>query len=66
MWGKPESPTPAPPPAPPAQVPEPVKPVISGDPVASVGGGSRIGQFLLFKAQISGDEDLYIDGEFEG
>ncbi len=63
MWGKPEPPIPASAPAPPARAPEPV---ISHAPAPPVRDGTRIGPTLLFKAQISGAEDLYIDGEFEG
>ncbi|MBI3697738.1 MAG: polymer-forming cytoskeletal protein, partial [Acidobacteria bacterium] len=61
MWGKPESSIPTP--APPAKAPEAG---ISRTPVPPLPDGSWIGQTLLFKAQISGDEDLYVDGEFEG
>ncbi len=71
MWGKDEKATPpvrevhhAPPP--PVHVPEraPAEPVREA-PLRG-GGIATIGKSVMVKGQISGSEDLYIDGEVEG
>ena len=72
MWGKTENlpsrpPQPAPP-AIPAGVPMAEQPKPAPPPVRAEANGSRavIGPSLVMKAQITGVEDLYIDGQVDG
>lgn len=76
MWGKNESPTPAGAPPKPAASPQPepsisapapsMPSVMSEAAVYGRPGQSVIGKSLVTKAEISGSEDLRIDGDLEG
>ena len=59
MWGKDERTAEEPRPA---TVPAPVPPVSRGESKSM----ASIGKSLLLKAQITGDEDLYVDGQVDG
>jgi len=69
MWGKEEKPMP-----PARETPQPTytppapaeRSVDSSRDISSRGGIATIGKSLAVKGQISGTEDLYIDGEVEG
>ncbi len=76
MWGKKESP-PAPPARPvelrpPASPVEEVRPVSSipipknSEPLPARSGQAHIGKSVVVKGEISGAEDLYVDGEVRG
>ena len=77
MWGKKDSTPPAPPPRPAAPTPSPVQEVtpvassptprtIEPDRTASRSGQAHIGKSVVVKGEISGSEDLYVDGEVRG
>ena len=76
MWGKNEGPVQAakepgpPPPAPPVaplpEQPKAARAVHSEPKDGNSAGRAIIGKSLVLKAQISGSEDLFIDGELEG
>lgn len=77
MWGKKESTSPAPPPQPAAPPASPVREVtpVSTTPMAKTNeperapakaGSAQIGKSVVVKGEISGSEDLYVDGEVRG
>jgi len=69
MWGKEEkSMPPAREVSPPAHTPPPPaeRPVEASRDLSSRGGMATVGKSLVIKGQITGGEDLYIDGEVEG
>jgi|SRR6185436_15502202 len=77
MWGKKDTTPPAPPPRPAAPLPssaQEVTPVASSptprttqpDPTASRSNQAHIGKSVVVKGEISGSEDLYVDGEVRG
>ena len=77
MWGKKDSTPPAPPPRPAAPTASPVQEVtpvatsptprtIEPDRTASRSGQAHIGKSVVVKGEISGSEDLYVDGEVRG
>jgi cytoskeletal protein CcmA (bactofilin family) len=77
MWGKKDNTPPAPPPRPVAPPPSPaqeVTPVATApsprsselDRQPSRSGQAHIGKSVVVKGEISGNEDLYVDGEVRG
>ena len=77
MWGKKDTTPPAPPPRPAAPLPssaQEVTPVASSptprttepDRTASRSAQAHIGKSVVVKGEISGSEDLYVDGEVRG
>ena len=69
MWGKTENQAPPAPPAPPAParpVAEPVGASPIPSPAAPPGVSAFLGPSLVIKAEVSGHEDLCLDGRLEG